>query len=259
MKNSFSKKVKKYVLGIITLLVLGGNVFATEELPTLPHEQWTFQGPFGVFDRAQLQRGFQVYKEVCSTCHALVYLTYKDLLALGFSEAEVKAIAAQYTTKDGPNDQGEYYDRPATISDRFFEPYPNEQAARAANNGALPVDQSLIIKARAGGPDYVYALLTGYTNPPVDFKLPEGRYYNTYFPGHAISMPPPLTEGQVTYSDGTKATVSQMSKDVTAFLSWAADPYMEKRKRMGIKTVIFLGVFTALLYVVMRRIWRRVK
>lgn len=234
-------------------------VIAAESTPILPREEWSFSGPFGVFDRAQLQRGFQVYKEVCSACHALVYLTYKDLTALGFSEAEVKAIAAQYTTKDGPNDQGEFFDRPAIISDRFFNPYPNEQAARAANDGALPVDQSLIIKARAGGADYVYALLTGYADSPPGFELPKGRFYNTYFPGHAIAMPPPLGDGQVTYSDGTKATIAQMSKDVTAFLTWAADPYMETRKRLGIRTVLFLSVFTALLYVVMRRIWRRAK
>lgn len=234
------------------------SLYAEDLPPSPPHEVWSFSGPLGTYDRAQLQRGFQVYKEVCATCHALDYLNYRNLKELGFSDAEVKAIASQYTVKDGPNDQGDFYDRPARPEDRFFAPFPNEQAARSANNGALPVDQSLIIKARPNGSNYVYALLMGYENPPSGFDLPEGRYYNAYFPGHAIAMPPPLTEELVTYSDGTVATPSQMAKDVTAFLTWAADPHMEERKRMGIKVIVFLSVVTILLYVIMRRIWRRV-
>lgn len=242
----------------ILIFFLGVLPVYAEDISPPPREIWSFSGPFGVYDRAQLQRGFQVYKEVCGTCHGLEYLSYRNLKDLGFSEAEVKAIAAQYTVKDGPNDQGDFYDRTARPEDRFFAPFSNEQAARSANNGSLPVDQSLIVKARAYGSDYVYALLMGYQDAPKGFDLPEGRYYNAYFPGHSIAMPPPLTEGLVTYSDGTPATVSQMALDVTAFLTWTADPHMEERKRMGIKVIIFLSVVTTLLYVIMRRIWRRI-
>ena len=232
---------------------------ASESIHKLKNMQWPFEGALGQVDRQAAQRGFQVYKEVCSVCHGLYNLSYRNLKDLGFSEAEVKEIAKNYTVKDGPNDQGEMFDRPATLSDKFVKPYPNEQAARASNNGAYPPDLSLMVKAREGGADYLYSLLTGYTEPPKDFKLMTGLYYNTYFPGHQIAMPPPLNNGQVTYLDGTNASIEQMARDVTIFLQWTAEPEMEHRKSMGLKIMIFLVIFTTFFYISKKRIWSNVK
>lgn len=234
-------------------------VFANEEAVDLPKNNWGFEKIIGTFDRAALQRGFQVFKEVCATCHGLNHLSYRNLSALGYKEEEIKAIAAQYEVHDGPNDEGEMFDRKALPSDVFVNPYKNEKAARAANNGAYPPDLSLIVKARKGGADYVYAILTGYSKPPVDFKLQEGMNYNKYFPGHQIGMPKPLNEGQVHFADNTKSTVEQMSKDVVTFLAWAAEPELEHRKAMGIRVLIFVGILTILLYLLMKSIWRRVE
>ncbi len=218
-------------------------------------ESWPHQGIFGTFDRAALQRGFQVYKEVCSACHGTKYLAFRNLGALGYTEDEVKAIAAEYTVVDGPNDQGEMFERPARPSDRKPLPYPNEQAARAANNGAYPPDLSLIVKARAGGENYIYSLLIGYEEPPAGVTVPDGMHYNKYFPGHFIAMPPILQPDGVTYADGTKATVGQQARDVTQFLAWLAEPRLEDRKRTGIKAMLFLIVLTGLLYAYKRRVW----
>lgn len=220
---------------------------------------WSFDGPFGTFDRAQLQRGFQVYKEVCSSCHALEGVHYRDLGALGYSDKEIKAFAKSTVVRDGPNDDGEMFERPGKPFDRFFKPYPNEKAARAANNGALPVNLSLIIKARPGGADYVYGVLTGYQKAPPGFEVPEGMEYNKHFPGYLISMPTPLVEGAVTYADGTPSTVEQMAQDVTAFLAWAAEPELEKRKQIGIQVLLYAFVLTILLFFVMKRIWGRLE
>jgi ubiquinol-cytochrome c reductase cytochrome c1 subunit len=231
-----------------------------EETTELLHPGWSFQGPLGTFDRAALQRGFQVYNEVCSNCHALVHLRYGDLQGpdgLGYSEDEVKAIAAQKQVTDGPNDQGEMFKRPARPSDYFVRPFPNDQAARAANNGALPPDLSLITKSREGGADYVYSILNGYRDPPPDLKMADGMNYNVYFPGHQIAMPQPLTDGAVKYADGTKATVEQMSHDVVTFLSWTAEPSLETRHRMGVKVLLFLGVTTGVFYLVKRKVWSK--
>ena len=219
---------------------------------------WPFEGIFGTFDRQAAQRGAQVYLEVCSTCHSNHNLYYRNLKDIGFSEAEIKQLAQKYTVKDGPNAEGEMFDRPALPSDRFVSPYPNEEAARAANNGAYPVDLSLIIKARQDGPNYVFSLLSGYQEAPVNVKLMPGLYYNPYFEGGQIAMPPPLTEGQVTFSDGTPATVEQMAKDVVVFLQWAAEPEMEHRKSMGLKVMIFLLVFTVFFYVTKKKIWKNI-
>lgn len=218
-------------------------------------ESWPHQGIFGTYDRAALQRGFQVYKEVCSACHGTKYLAFRNLQALGYTEDEVKAIAAEYTVMDGPNDQGEMFERPARPSDRKPSPYPNEQAARAANNGAYPPDLSLIVKARAGGENYIYSLLIGYEQPPAGVTVPDGMYYNKYFPGHFIAMPPILQPDGVTYVDGSEATVAQMARDVTQFLAWLAEPKLEERKQTGIKVMLFLIVLTGLLYAYKRRIW----
>jgi len=219
---------------------------------------WPFEGIFGTFDRQAAQRGAQVYLEVCSTCHSNHNLYYRNLKDIGFSEAEIKQLAQKYTVKDGPNAEGEMFDRPALPSDRFVSPYPNEEAARAANNGAYPVDLSLIIKARQDGPNYVFSLLSGYQDAPADVKLMPGLYYNPYFEGGQIAMPPPLTEGQVTFSDGTPATIEQMAKDVVVFLQWAAEPEMEHRKSMGLKVMIFLLVFTVFFYIAKKKIWKNI-
>lgn len=221
----------------------------------LPEQHWSFDGVFGTYDRAALQRGFQVYQGVCQACHGARFLAFRNLSDLGYNEDEIKAIAAQYTVVDGPNDEGEMFERPGRPSDRKPSPYPNEQASRAANNGALPPDLSLITKARAGGPDYLYALLTGYHEAPADVTVPDGMNYNAYFPGHMIAMPPPLSEGIVEYEDGTSATVGQMSADVTQFLMWAAEPKLEERKQTGVKAVLFLAILSGILYAYKRRIW----
>lgn len=220
---------------------------------------WAFEGPAGRFDEQAVQRGFQVYKEVCAACHGLKRVAFRNLTEIGLSEAEVKALASSYTVTDGPNEVGDMFDRPGRPSDRLPSPYPNALAAAAANGGAAPPDLSLIIKARGDGANYLYSLLTGYSDEvPEGVTIPEGRHYNKYFPGHAISMPKPITDGQVTYIDGTEATTEQMAKDVASFLQWAAEPEMQARKQTGIKAIIFLLVFTAFFYVAKKRIWSRI-
>lgn len=221
--------------------------------------QWPFEGIFGSVDRQAAQRGFQVYKEVCSACHGLTHLSYRNLKDIGFSDEEIQEIARNYTIKDGPNDAGEMFDRPMIASDKFAKPYPNEAAARNANNGAFPPDLSLIVKARHDGANYLYSLLTGYTKPMDNIKLMPGLSYNPYFPGMQIAMPAPLSEGQVMYSDGTTSSVEQMARDVTIFLQWAAEPEMERRKSMGIKVIMFLSVFAIVFYFAKKRIWSRIK
>ena len=223
-----------------------------------PSLRWPFSGLFGTFDRGALRRGFQVYKSVCAGCHGLRLVAYRNLMDIGFTEDEVKAIAAEAEFTDGPNDSGEMFERPGKPSDRFKSPFPNEQAARASNNGALPPDLSLIVKARLGGPDYLHGILTGYKEPPAGFVVPEGMHYNEYFAGKNIAMPPPLSEGAVEYADGTKATVEQLSQDLVTFLAWTSEPELEVRKRLGVKVILFLLLLTGLFYVVKRRIWANV-
>jgi ubiquinol-cytochrome c reductase cytochrome c1 subunit len=238
---------------------LGGAARALEEAPEPPHQQWPFEGVFGTYDTAASQRGFQVYKEVCSACHAVKHLAFRNLEEIGYTEDQVKGIAAQYQVTDGPNDEGQMFQRPARPSDPIPGPFPNDQAARAANNGALPPDLSLITKAREGGPDYVYAILNGFKDPPAGFKVNEGMYYNQYFTGHQIKMPPPLTQtDQLKYADGTQATVPQMSHDVVSFLSWAAEPNLNDRHRIGFKVILFLIIATGVFYAAKRKIWSRI-
>ena len=220
-----------------------------------PSQNWSFTGMFGTFDRGALQRGFQVYNEVCAGCHSVRLVAYRNLMDIGFTENQVKKIAAEKDVQDGPNDEGEMFDRPARASDRFVKPFPNENAARAANNGAFPPDLSLMIKARKNGANYLHALMTGYKDPPADKPLPEGMAYNIYFPGKQIAMPAPLSEDGVEYTDKTKATVAQMASDVTTFLAWASEPELEARKRLGVKVLLFLLVLTGLLYAVKRKVW----
>lgn len=254
---SILKSFKSAVIYIIFLVLSINACFAeTNNLPP-KHLHWPFEGIFGKFDRQSAQRGLQVYLEVCSACHALNHLYYRNLSGIGFSEAEIAAIAAKYNVKVGPNAQGEMYERPAIPSDMFARPYPNEEAARASNNGAYPADLSLIVKAREHGANYVYSILTGYTDPPSDFKLLSGLYYNPYFPNKQIAMPPPLTNGQVTYLDGTPSTVEQMAKDLVIFLQYAAEPEMESRKAMGLKVLLYLFVFTILFMIAKKRVWSK--
>ena len=243
-------------------LALGHGSMAQSEAP-LASPHWSFQGPFGTYDREQLQRGFQVFKEVCSNCHAVQHLYYRDLGpdgpdgGIGFTADEVKALAAQAQVTDGPNDQGEMYQRPARPSDRIVPPFPNEQAARVANNGALPPDLSLIVKARAGGPDYIYSILTGFGNPPAGMTMSPGMNYNEAFPGHQIAMPQPLSDGSVTYADGTSDKLNQEASDVVAFLNWASDPYLDARHHMGVKVLLYLLIATGVFFLAKRRIWAK--
>lgn len=221
---------------------------------------WQSDGIFGTFDRAQLQRGFKVYREVCSACHSLNLVAFRDLTALGFSPAEIKAIAKTNEQPSINDKTGEVSTRPGLASDHFYGPYPNEVAAKAANNNAIPPDLSLITKAREHGPRYVYSLLTGYQVAPAAWKVGPGLHYNPYFKAINIAMPPPLgSEGLVEYSDGTKPTVDQMAKDVAAFLTWTAEPKLEARHRTGLGAVIFLLILTGFGYLSYRRVWSDIK
>lgn len=246
---------------LISALLVSFSANASSVEPEKPkHVQWHFEGVRGTFDRPSIQRGFQVYKEVCAACHSLDLVAYRNLQEIGFSEAEVKAIAAEKNVTDGPNDNGEMFERPARPSDRMVSPYLNEKAARAANNGAYPPDLSLMVKARHHGADYTYSILTGYGQPvPSGLQIGPGMNYNPYFPGGQIAMPAPLAEGAVTYTDGTKATPDQMAKDVVNFLQWTAEPEMEKRKSMGLKSLIYLGILTVFMYIAKVRIWNKLK
>ncbi|MFQ3665690.1 MAG: cytochrome c1 [Sphingomonadaceae bacterium] len=232
-----------------------------KELHRYPREvSFAHSGPFGTFDRAQLQRGFAVYKQVCSACHGLYHISFRNLEEIGFSEAEVKAIAAEYEVPDVDPNTGEEVFRPAIPSDMWPRPFPNETAARAANNNAYPPDLSLIVKARPDGEAYLYSLLTGYgEEPPAGFEVPDGLNYNPYFHSVNIAMVQPLMDDQIEYADGTPATIDQMAKDVTAFLRWAAEPELERRRQAGTATLIFLAILSVLAFLTYRRVWADVK
>ncbi len=233
----------------------------SEEKTKLLEVDWSFKGITGKFDRSSLQRGYQVYTEVCASCHSMNLVSYRNLGEPGgpeFSVDQVKAIAANFEVEDGPNADGEMFTRPGRPSDKFVSPYPNVQAATAANGGAYPPDMSVLVKARKGGSDYIYSVLMGYEDPPAGFELEDGVYYNKYMDGKKIKMSNPLSEGIVTYSDGTVATEAQMAKDVTTFLTWTAEPHLETRHKMGVKVLIFLTIFSFLVYLSMKRIWSRI-
>jgi ubiquinol-cytochrome c reductase cytochrome c1 subunit len=250
----------KNSLFAILLFLLGINSLAAKsEHINLEQVKWKFDGALGVFDHTSIQRGFQVYKEVCASCHSLKRISYRNLTEVGFSEAEAKAIAAEYSVTDGPDDSGEMFERPAILTDHFVAPYENENAARASNGGAYPPDLSLIVKSRPDGANYLYSLLKGYVKTPVGFKVSPGMSYNKYFPGHQIAMPKPLLYGHVEYMDGTEASVDQMSKDVVNFLQWTAEPEMEKRKKLGIKILLFLIVASFFFWSAKKNIWKRIK
>ena len=244
-------------LAIAAALTLPGVAFAAAETEPaeLPSMSWSFSGPLGTFDRAAEQRGLQVWQGVCSNCHSMKEAYYRNLTGIGLSEEQVKAFAASIQVPGPPDGSGATVERPALPSDHFRSPFLNDTAARAANNGALPPDHSLIEKAREGGATYLYALLNGYKDPPPDMKMQDGLNYNIYFPGRQIAMAQPLHDGAVDYADGTPATVEQMSKDVTTFLTYMANPEMEQRKRMGVKIVLFLAGMTVVTYAVKRKVW----
>ena len=253
---------KLLVSGALALSVLaaGAVAIAAEKEVHPPHKHWHFQGPFGTYDRAAAQRGFQVYKDVCAACHSLRMLSYRNLVELGLTEAQVKGIAAEAQIAD-LNDDGAPVDRPGKLSDPIKRPYANDAAAAAANGGKAPPDLSVIVKAREGGADYVHALLTGYvpfeklTPAQVkEFEVGKDDNFNTYFPGHKIAMPAPLADDKVTYVDGTKATVDQMAADVTEFLAWASEPHLEDRNRTGVRVILFLLVLAGMMYAVKRQV-----
>jgi ubiquinol-cytochrome c reductase cytochrome b/c1 subunit len=270
----------RILIGFVLAASLSGMAVRTtsaQEAP--PRQHWSFAGPFGVYDQAQLQRGFKIYREVCSNCHSLQLLAFRNLAdsgGPGFTEAQAATVAASVQVTDGPNDQGQMFQRPGGIADHFPPPFPNDQAARAALGGKLPPDISVLAKARSyeagfpkfifdafteyqeDGPDYIHAILDGYTDPPAGFTLAPGTQYNKYFPGGAIGMPKPLNDGQVEYTDGTPTTVDQYGRDVAAFLMWAAEPTLDTRKRVGFQVMIFLIVFTGLLYLTKKRVWHDV-
>ncbi len=275
--------IKRSILALVLAGALAaplGSALAQEHgAPTPARQTWSFWGPLGKFDRAQLQRGFKVYREVCQNCHGLTLLSFRNLAepgGPGFTMPQVASIAAEYKVKDGPNDSGEMFDRPGRAGDRFPAPFANDAAARAANGGALPPDLSVIAKARTyergfpwflvdmliqyqeHGVDYITALMTGYEEAPKGFSLPQGAHYNKYFPGNAIGMPKPLSDDQVSYTDGTPQKVEQYARDVAAFYMWAAEPHLEARKRIGLQVMIFLFVFAGLLYFTKKKVWKQV-
>jgi ubiquinol-cytochrome c reductase cytochrome c1 subunit len=250
--------MRKVFMAAIAVFLLGhGNADAAGGTKP-PAQQWSFNGIFGTFDRAQMRRGLQVYTEVCASCHSLNLVAYRHLVGIGMNEAEIKALAGESEVTDGPNDEGEMFTRPAGLSDPFVAPFANDNEARASNNGALPPDLSLMTKARVGGQNYLYALLTGYKEEaPAGVNLLEGMNYNEYFPGHQIAMAPPLSDETIEYADGTKPTLDQHARDVVSFLVWAAEPELEDRKNLGIKVILFLIVLTAMMYALKRQIWAK--
>ena len=258
--------MKNILKSIFVIFVLSSlcafNVSSSEETNKLLSNDWSFKGFTGKFDRASLQRGYQVYTEVCASCHSMKLLSYRNLGEEGgpeFSKDQVKAIASSFEVTDGPNNDGEMFTRQAKPSDNFVKPYQNVQEATVSNGGAYPPDMSVLVKARSGGANYIYSLLLGYDEPPSNIQLDDGVYYNTYMPGNKIMMPNPLSEDLVEYNDGTKATNEQMAKDVVTFLAWAAEPHLEARHRIGFKAIIYLIILTLLAYFSMKRLWSRIE
>tara|TARA_B100000686_G_scaffold250158_1_gene260290 strand:- start:280 stop:1164 length:885 start_codon:yes stop_codon:yes gene_type:complete len=245
---------------IIFILGFAQNAYSSEKKVEFLKNNWNFEGVFGTFDRASLQRGYQVYQEVCSGCHSMQHLSYRNLSEKGgpeFTKEEAKAIAAQFEVTDGPNEDGEMFTRPARLSDKFVSPFPNVKAAAVANGGAYPPDMSVLAKARKGGADYIYSLLMGYEEAPAGYELDDGVYYNKYMAGNKIKMAEPIYEDAVQYSDGTKATKEQITKDVTAFLVWAGDPHLESRHKMGFKVFFYLIILLTLVYLSKQKVWSR--
>ncbi len=255
-------KLRNIFLFLIIFLKLNSVSIAAENSKELLNPGWSFKGYFGKFDRASLQRGYQVYTEVCAACHSMKYLNYRNLAESGgpeFTVEQAKIIASQFEVEDGPNSDGDMFTRPARLSDKFVSPYPNDEAAKAANGGAYPPDMSVLVKARKGGANYIYSLLLGYEDPPSSVSLDDGVYYNVYMSGNKIKMANPLSENIVQYIDGTASTEEQMAKDVVTFLAWAAEPHLETRHKMGFKAILYLFIITILVYFSMKKIWSRIE
>lgn len=244
---------------LIFFIIFSSTILDSAEKADIVKQNWPFNGFFGRFDKSSLQRGFQVYREVCAGCHGIKHISYRDLSSIGFTGDEIKSLAAEYELRDGPNDEGEMFMRFAKPSDKFVGPYTNEKAARVANNGAYPPDLSLIVKARSGGVDYLYSLLNSYVDEPDDFELNDGMYYNLIYPGKQIAMPQPIYDDMVEYEDGTVSSQDQIIRDVSSFLAWTAEPELEERKSMGIKVIFFLILITLMLYAVKRKIWKDIE
>ena len=245
---------------IILISLVPCSVFSKEKKVDLIETNWSFNGLFGTFDRASLQRGYQVYQEVCSGCHSVQHLSYRNLSEKGgpeFSIEEAKAFASQFEIEDGPNSEGEMFLRSAKLSDKFVKPYSNIEASTAANGGAYPPDMSVLAKARVGGADYIYSLLLGYEEPPMSYELDDGVYYNKYMLGNKIKMSEPISDDIVEYLDGTAATKEQIAKDVTSFLVWASEPHLESQHRMGFKVIIYLIILITLVYMSKQKVWSK--
>ena len=250
--------IKKFFFIIFSFFFLIPNLFA-EEAMSLKKQNWSFGGIFGRYDNSTLQRGLQIYQEVCSACHGMKRLRFRELRDLGFTDGQIKIYAETFEILDGPNELGEMFIRPGEPSDTFVSPYKNKEEAKAAFGGAYPPDLSLLTKAIKNGPNYIYSLLTGYEeSPPKGFELTDGLYYNPY-DGKVIAMPPPLYDNAIEYIDGTNASLDQLSYDIVHFLNWAAEPKLQKRKSLGLKVLLFLIVLTLLLYVTMKEIWSRIE
>ena len=251
--------MRPFIFFILFLLIPLTNVLSSENsIKTMPKHEWSFKGITGTFDRSSVQRGYKVYREVCSGCHSMDLLYYRDLIDIGFSDEEVKAIASEYTVLDGPNDEGEMFERSAKPSDRFVGPFSNKQEARINNNGVYPPDLSVITKARKYGVDYIYNFLMGYNEPPEGLVIGEGMYYNKWVEGNQIAMAQPLDDGYIDYDDGTENNLSQLSEDIVAFLAWSAEPELEVRKKVGIKVILFFVIIGFLFYIVKLRVWRNI-
>ena len=255
------RKIKSLFI-LFSLIFFFQNYSISAEKVKFLETDWTFKGLFGKYDRASLQRGYQVYTEVCAACHSMQYLSYRNLAEPGgpeFTEEEAKFIAASFEVLDGPNSEGEMFTRPAKLSDKFVMPYENIEASKAANGGAYPPDMSVLAKARKGGADYIYSLLLGYDDPPSDIKLYDGVYYNKYMYGNKIKMSAPLSDGLVEYNDGTEATKEQMAKDITTFLMWSAEPHLETRHKTGFRVIVYLIILSILVFLTMKKIWSRIE
>ena len=250
--------IKKFFFIIFSFFFLIPNLFA-EEAMSLKKQNWSFEGIFGRYDNSTLQRGLQIYQEVCSACHGMKRLRFRELRDLGFTNDQIKQYAKTFEILDGPNELGEMFIRPGEPSDTFVSPYKNKEEAKASFGGSYPPDLSLLTKAIKNGPDYIYSLLTGYEDPPKEFKLTDGLYYNPYYDGKVIAMPPPLYDNAIEYIDGTNASLDQLSYDIVHFLNWAAEPKLQQRKSLGLKVLLFLIVLTLLLYVTMKEIWSRIE
>jgi len=263
MKEKMLERLNNIFIKIFLIIFIIGfsnSVFSEEKKVEFIKNNWDFEGVFGTFDRGSLQRGYQVYQEVCSGCHSVQHLSYRNLSEKGgpeFSIEESKAIAAQFEVTDGPNEDGEMFTRPGRLSDKFVKPFPNVKAAAAANGGAYPPDMSVLVKARKGGAAYIYSLLMGYEEAPAGYELEDGVYYNQYMPGEKIKMAEPISDGVVEYADRTQATKAQIAKDVTTFLVWAADPHLETRHKTGFKVFFYLIVLLTLVYLSKQKVWSR--